>query len=190
MIKLHFLGPYSFVKSKNYVFDSTFPNPEGIYLWTIKDQKNILNYVHYIGETNSFLKRQKEHIIQIAGLNYRIIDAELAKQGIEKIIWNGMWRDKTKDAVNNLLENYNSVTKKVVDYISIINIYFSPTTVDNSMRKHIEGCLGMNLRSNYPELNVFYPNDNRVVVRKKRLGEKIKIETDDKISGIDKELEI
>lgn len=176
---LHFKGPYKFNKGDNYLFDSEFSKNEGIYIWTIKNIKNNLNYVHYIGETTSFFKRQKEHIIQITGLNYRIIEPNFAKQGIEKIIWNGMWRDKTKDAVSNLLENYGTVSKIVTEYISIINVYFAPTNYGKDLRKHIEGCIGWNFRNNYPHLKTFYPDDNHIGTKKERLGEKIIVRTDE-----------
>jgi len=169
MITLDFVGPLKFCKTERYLFESEFVRSEGIYIWTIKDEINGKNYVHYIGETNEFGKRQKEHFLQITGLNYRIIDAGFARQGIEKIIWNGLWRDKSKNAVANLLDNYNEVSKKVVEYIEIINVYFAPTHLDTEIRKHIEGCLGYDFRKKYPERQIFYPADNHLAAKSKRL---------------------
>lgn len=165
VVSLDFSGPFKFTKGENYLYESNFINNEGIYIWTIKDEKNNKNYVHYIGETSSFGKRHKEHLIQITGLNYRIIDSGYAQKGIEKIVWNGMWRDKTTHAVTNLLENYNEISKKVVDYIELINIYFAPTSLEKHLRKHIEGCLASNFRHKYPDLKLFYPDDNYVKKR-------------------------
>ena len=51
MITLDFVGPLKFHKGKNYLFESELVNSEGIYIWTIKDERNGKNYVHYIGET-------------------------------------------------------------------------------------------------------------------------------------------
>ena len=184
---LHFQGPFKFIKGENYLFDCEFVKSEGIYIWTIKDERNSINYIHYIGETVSFAKRQKEHIIQITGLNYKIIEPNEARNGIEKTIWNGMWRDKTKNAVANLIENYNEVSKSVVDYIGLINVYFAKIDCEKELRRHIEGCIASNLRNNYPHLQTFYPRDNRTGVKKEKLGMKIKIITDENIAGIDNE---
>lgn len=185
---LTFQGPYKFMMGKNYLFNTEFLSSEGIYLWTIKDEKHNLNYVHYIGETTAVFKRLKEHLINITGLNYRIIDAQLAKIGIENIIWNGLWRDKTSDGAAKLLENYSKVSRHVIDYIALINIYFAPVEVDANLRKRIEASISTNLRLRYPQYIVFYPGDNRVSVFRKRLNKKIEISLPEKINGMDTQI--
>jgi len=187
-ITIDFNGPLKFHKGEYYLYNTDFLNSEGIYIWTIKNEKNGNNYVHYVGETASFGKRQKEHLIQMAGLNYRIIDADFARQGIEKIIWNGLWRDKSTNAVATLLENYNEVANKVIDYIRLINIYFAPTTFEKHIRRHVEGCLGWNLRNKYSNLKTFYPDDNHVGTKADRLGKKLIVNLPEPILGIDREL--
>jgi len=154
-ITLDFFGPFKFTKGENYLYRSEYAGKEGIYIWTIKDEKNNVNYVHYIGETVSFGKRQREHFIQITGLNYRIIDPDFARQGIEKIVWNGLWRDRSLDAIATLLDNYGESSQKVKEYIGLINIYFAPTTLEKYLRRHIEGCIGWNFRNKYPDLKPF-----------------------------------
>ncbi len=186
-ITLDFFGPFKFIKGENYLYHSEHAGKEGIYIWTIKDEKNNLNYVHYIGETTAFGKRQREHFIHITGLNYRIIDPDAARNGIEKIIWNGLWRDRSPNAIATLLDNYDQSTKKVKEYIGLINIYFSPTTLEKHLRRHIEGCIGWNFRNNYPNLKTFYPDDNRVGPRLEPLGQKLIVNLPEAIAGIDKE---
>lgn len=183
---LDFYGPLSFVRGDNYLFYSDMINKEGIYIWTIKSS-NGTNYVHYIGETISFGKRQREHLIQMTGLNYGIWDAELSKQGISKIIWKGLWRDKSTDAVAVLMENYVDLSYKVTEYISVINVYFAPTTLDTQYRRHIEGCIGWNLRNKYPNLKIFYPDDNHIGAKAHRLGKKLILNLPEDIAGIDRE---
>jgi len=126
----------------------------------------------------------------MTGLNYRVIDPSYAKQGIEKIIWNGMWRDKSPDAAATLLDNNNSVSRKVVEYIALINIYFASTNVDTQQRKHIEGCIAGHLGNKHPELTRFYPIDNHVGTKGQATGEKVLLLLDEEIAGIDKELMI
>lgn len=187
---LHFNGPYSFTKGDRSLFHSEFADDEGIYLWIIKDTENNINYVHYIGETTQFAKRQKEHLTQILGLNYSITDTKLAKQGINKIIWDGMWRDKTNDASENVLEIYGNINNDVLTYVDYIDVYFAPTEFSREIRKHVEGSIGWNLRERHPDLTKFYPADNRVVRNKILLNETINISSDQPIAGLDSVIEI
>lgn len=186
-ITLNFQGLFKFTEGENYLYDSAHAKSEGIYIWTIKDEENRINYVHYIGKTSSFGKRQKEHLIQMAGLNYRIIDPDFARQGIEKIIWNGVWRDKTSNAVANLLNSYDKVSIKVIAYIGLINVHFAPTAFEAHLRKHSEGCLSWNFRNNYPNLKTFYPDDNRTMAKAQRLGKQLIVNLPEEIAGIDRE---
>lgn len=187
---LHFFGPFKFTRGSNYLFDSEYNKAEGVYIYTIKDELNERNLIHYIGETSSFAKRQREHLIQMTGLNYRILDPEKARQGIETTIWKGLWRDRTNAGVANLLDNYDTISQKVVEYIGLINVYFAPTTLPTDIRRHIEACIASNLRTNYPNLKTFYPDDNRTVMKKDRLGKTISITADEIISGLDTQLNI
>ena len=186
--QLQFHGPYSFFNGPNYLFDSEFANSEGIYLWVIKNQKDNVNYIEYVGETTHFSGRQKEHLIQIIGLNYRIIDKDAASSGELKVIWNGLWRDKTKEGVGKLLDEYTEISQHVLGYISLLNIYFAPTNLDKYLRKHIEGCIGWNLRNKYPQYKAFYPDDNRVGTFPEKLGKILHIHLPEPIFGIDSDL--
>jgi hypothetical protein len=185
---LHFFGPYSFMKSSKSLFHSQYAKSEGIYLWVIKDKNKNLNYIEYVGETTNFAKRHREHITNFLGLNYRILDAQSALQGIPKIIWNGMWRDKSENAVGDTLENYDLISNQVTQYIKLIDVYFATTKFSSDIRKHIEGCIGWNLRNNYPHFATFYPADNHVGTKSKKLDEKIIISADEKILGLDNEM--
>jgi hypothetical protein len=49
-IRLHFFGPYSFVKGDKSLFHSPYANSEGIYLWVMKDREKNRNYIYgYVG---------------------------------------------------------------------------------------------------------------------------------------------
>ena len=189
-VTLHFFGAYSFLNGEKSLFHSPYANDAGIYLWVIKNRQDNLNYIHYIGETSHFAKRQREHSIQILGLNYRILDSQQAINGIEKIVWNGLWRDKTREAVGKTIEQYHTIGQYVTDYISIIDIYFAPTQCSKDLRKHIEGCIGKNLRMKYSEWTRFYPDDNQVGTKSKGFGDTIRITTDEDIIGFDPEMMI
>lgn len=185
---LPFHGPFTFTKGPHYLFNSGFLKSEGLYIWTIKDEVDNINYVHYVGETGYFARRQRQHLVQMAGLNYPILDAGFARQGLKKVVWNGMAHDKSRNAAADLLENYNEVSKKVTDYISLINVYFAPTTFELHLRRHIEECIGWSFRANYPELKKFYPEDRHVFTKRQRLGLTLILTLPEVIDGIDREL--
>ncbi len=184
-IKLHFHGPFTFLGGERSLFHSEYAKDEGIYLWIIKQEKSNANFIHYVGETTNFAKRQREHIIHILSLDYMILDVHAAKNGIRKELWNGMWRDKSENAVLRTIENYTEVSKYVIDYIKIIDVFFAPTELPNDIRKHIEGSIGWNLRNNHPEYKTFYPDDNQVGTKSEKLGDKLLISCDEIIMGLD-----
>lgn len=187
---IHFHGPFNFFDGENSLFESEFSNETGIYLWVIKDAVKDLNYVHYIGETIRFAKRHREHITHILGLDYYVIDPVLARRGIHQIAWNGMWRDKSKNAAARTLRNYRDVSKIIIDYIKVIDIYFAQTDFPKDIRRHIEGCIGENFRNKDLEFTKFYPDDNRVGPRKLPINERLSITSDQAILGLDSEIVI
>jgi hypothetical protein len=187
---LHFFGPYSFNNENTSLFHSEFKYDEGIYIWVIKDIEHNTNYIHYIGETTCFAKRHREHLTNILGLNYYILDADSAKRGESVITWKGMWRDKSDDAAINVIEKYNSIAASVIKYVECIDVYFAPIKLPIDKRRHIEGSIAYNLRRKYPELTRFYTDDNHVGMNKEWFGEKIAITSDETIAGLDSEIEI
>jgi hypothetical protein len=189
-MRLHFNGPFSFIREENYLFESKFADDAGIYLWVIKDTEHNLNYIHYVGQTKEFGKRHREHLIHILSLNYYILDHIQARKGNLEIIWNGMWRDEGSKAAKRTLRVYEDVSRKVLDYIRIIDVYFAPTDFPNDIRRHVEGCIGWNLRSNHPEFKRFYPDDNNIVKWKKGLNERLYITSDQDTLGLDAEMDI
>ncbi len=188
---LHFSGPFSFLNKESSLFRSKYSQDKGIYLWVIKDIKNDINYVHYVGETGeNFSKRHKEHLTNILGLNYQVLNANSAKQGIHEVLWNGMWRDKSNNAAKHTLENYDNISRYVVNYVKCLDVYLAPTGFSPNIRKHIEGCIGWSLRSKYPELTRFYPADNHIGRMKESLNRTLTVSSDEPIAGIDNETRI
>lgn len=186
-VTLRFHGPFTFLKGEYYLFNSPHLKREGIYIWTIRDEVDGVNQVHYIGETGYFARRQRQHLIQITGLNYPIFDAGFARQGIPKIIWNGLAPDKSRDGVADLLDNYNEISKKVTDYIGLITIYFAPCAVGLRLRRHLQDSIIWNFRTNYPELKQFYPDDSHACIKPVRQGQLLALDLPAPIAGIDRE---
>ncbi len=199
MDSLHFHGPFKFIQGPQYVGDQDIANHEGIYIWTIKDEVNDINYIHYIGEAKGsrprydgeatgVVHRQGQHLTKILGLDYRIYDPDRAREGICEMIWTGMWKDKSNQNMARVLEAYDGVKDKLWEYISLINIYVAPTDLSDRVRKHLEGCIAWNYRRNHPELQVFYPNDNKTQRYDIQLSNPIAVTADEKIDGLIAEL--
>jgi hypothetical protein len=186
-IILEFNGPYKFFGQKNPIFVNN-RNLSGIYLWTINTKDGYM--IHYVGQTTKFFKRQKEHLINILGLNYGILDTEVAKNGEMKLLWQGLWRDKDNTLLDNSLEKeYTILSKQVIEYINIIEIFFAKLDGKNILREHIEGSIGWNLRNNHKEYKKLYPDDNHIGISNK-LNCKLFIKCNYNILGLDKEMDV
>lgn len=184
---LNFYGPLKFVSGDKYLFDSIYSKSECIYLWVLKDEWHNINYLHYVGETVSFARRHREHLLKIVGMDYRVLDYEAIKRGEEKIVWDGLWRDRTPGAAARLIKDYDRVSKYILNYLNIIDVYLAPTNLETYDRRHVEGCIGWNLRNNHPEYKKFYPDDNHIGTKANRLGVKLFVNMPEQIAGIDRE---
>ena len=184
-ITLNFVGPFSFSSEKKSLFKSECAQSAGIYLWTIKQKNDNSFLIHYVGETTNFSRRHREHLIHILGLNYGIFDPEKAQNGICKLIWPGLWRDKSNEAANKLIKAYEGFRDTVLRYIAIIDIFFAEIHVETQLRKHIEGCIGWNLRNNHPNAKNLYPDDNHIGTKKEKNRGNLIIQTSNHIKGLD-----
>lgn len=118
-------------------------------------------------------------------MNYGIFDAEKAQGGVCELIWNGLWRDKSSDAPLKLIKAYEAIHKEVVHYVAVLNIFFAKLEADSRRRKHIEGCIGWNLRNNHPESKTLYPNDNYIGTMKEKNNGELLISSTEPIQGLD-----
>ncbi len=186
--ELNFTGPYRFRENGNSLFNSPFARSAGIYLWTVQQRSDSSHLIHYIGETTSFARRHREHLVQILGLNYGIFNPDMAQDGICELVWPGLWRDASLAGTHRHLNFYRDSTGIVLHYISILSVFFAELDIEASLRKHIEGCIGFHLRKNHPESKALYPDDNHVgTIYKKKQGE-IKIASNEIIRGLDKQI--
>lgn len=184
-IDLKFIGPLTFTDGSSSLFRSEFTNSSGVYLHTVKQDSDHNHLIHYIGETVSLGKRHREHLIHILGLNYGIFDSDSLKRGNLKLLWKGLWRDKTESGPSMQIEAYQKNHDDVLRYISALNVFFAELSVDKYMRKHIEGCIAWHLRNNQPEHNVLYPNDNRTGTGKNKNTGNLRITSTEPIRGLD-----
>jgi hypothetical protein len=184
-LQLYFDGPFTFCAGPDSVFCSRFCGSAGVYLWTIRQPSDNTHLIHYVGETVRLGNRQREHLIQILGLNYGIFDPDKARHGVCELLWRGLWRDRTADGPSRMLSAYHRLSEVVVRYVEAISIFFAELNVETSVRKHVEGCIGWNLRNNHPECKQLYPDDNHVgTMRDKETG-RLLITATEVIRGLD-----
>lgn len=184
-IELNFTGPYNFSRQNNNLFNAPCAKASGVYLWTIRQHSDGSHLIHYVGETVSFAKRQREHLIHVLGLNYGIFDPDKAQDGICDLIWPGLWRDRSPEGPLSQLKAYHSLHETVLRYINVINVFFAETEIETRLRRHIEGCIGWNLRNNHPEAKLLYPDDNRIGTKHENIHGEILIKSSEKIRGLD-----
>jgi len=188
-LNLHFSGPFSICSEKDDVLaNCPFRNERGIYLWAVK-QLTTCYRVSYLGETsNSFYCRTKEHVIQTMGGNYRIIDPDQMSRGIQQIVWNGLWRIKTRDKLRDFLSNYESLAPLIKRYLFGQVIFVAPLECELRVQKRVEAALAQHLRS-LPQASSLFPSDIRFVLR--RIDESavaISISADADIEGLPNEI--
>ena len=188
-ISIHFEGPFTFYKGKNSIFHCPYSKEEGIYLWTFR-QTGGSHLIHYVGETRNFSERHREHLIHILSMNYGIFDPDDAKNGICTLLWKGLWRDKSPEGPNKLIEEYPNQTSAVLRYINELTVFFAPIKVDKELRKHIEGSIGWNLRLNHKGCKKLYLDDNKIGIKPTMRNIRLRISSSEKISGLNPEIDI
>jgi hypothetical protein len=189
-LQLHFNGPLTFTPGDRCLFHSPLRDVACVYLWTIRSDRDHRHYIHYVGEAGSFARRQKEHLVNILGLNYGIFDPVKARQGIQRLVWPGLWRDKSADGPARLLGQYGQITAAVVEYISAMDVFVAETDVEVGLRRHIEGSIGWNLRNSHKDSKMLYPDDNHVGRNFTSASIRLEISSDEPIAGLDPEIEI
>jgi hypothetical protein len=187
-IKLHFAGPYKFLENNNSLFTCEYSASQGIYLWTINTPAGYL--IHYIGETTNFSTRQKEHLIQILGLNYGIWDIGEAKKGNSIPLWKGLWRDKQNKMISEIGDAYQKLSSTTIEYINLIDIFFAEFHGTNRSRQHIEGSIGWNLRNNHHDAKALYPDDCHIGISREKLNCKLLMSCSKNILGVDSEIDV
>jgi hypothetical protein len=148
MITLNFLGPFDLCGEASRILDGcTERDASGIYLWAVKvDDKYRITY---IGETGtSFYQRTKEHIIQTLGGNYRVCDVTEMRKGIQKVLWDGLWRIGTRDKLPEFLNRYEELAPHIKAFLQAQVVFVAVMECDHLLRRRIVGAIAFSLRSN------------------------------------------
>lgn len=184
-ITIHFEGPYSLAGGERSLFHAACASSPGVYLWTFKQDSDSSYMIHYVGETISFAKRHREHLVHILSLNYGLFDPDKAKRGVCSILWEGLWRDRSADGPAKLLDRHAELALTVRCYVECLDIFFAGLDVDRQTRKHVEGAIGWNLRNRYPAAKILYPDDNHIGISRTPIGASLHITATETIQGLD-----
>lgn len=190
-LHLHFHGPFAPCSEISDIFDDCeYRDSTGLYLWAVELPTGCYR-ISYIGETGrSFYHRTKEHIIQTLGGNYRVIDADQMRQGVERIIWDGLWRGDAQKRLPEFLRRYETLAPLTKRYLFGQAIFLAPFRGETRLRRRIEVALAHHIRSK-PDASGLLPGDIRYVVRKAaQSAVKIDISADRPIEGLPLELRV
>lgn len=185
---LHFHGPFSFVDRGHGIARCEFAGCEGLYVWVLSDGRR--RCVHYVGETTRFLKRHREHLTNILGMNYGIFRADAVAADDPVPLFPGMWRMRGGDPLTATIERWESLSRPVLEYLNSIEVFFAPTQLPSELRKHLEGRIARQLTERHPEAARFYPADNWTRTLPAPLGRRVAIASDHAIEGLDREIEV
>ena len=157
---------------------------EGIYIWAIKTDSGS-DRVNYVGETStSFYRRHKEHLIQVLGGNYQILEPAAMKSGRMEIVWNGLWRKGTRHRFSEFLSQYESLSAIIKEYVLSLKVFVAPLKVERRIRQRIEGAIAATIKKD-KEASSLLPDDIRYY--SSRPGKKaivVSISADQGIDGL------
>jgi hypothetical protein len=160
-IRLHFEGPYpACSESADILYGCAHSKEPGIYLWAVRMPTGKYR-ISYIGETSSsFYRRTKEHVIQTLGGNYRICDSTAMRQGVQKVLWDGLWRKGSRDKLPEFLRRYAELAPLIKESLTIQVVFVAVLDCEKRLRQRIEGALADALRDD-PGLCALLPSDIR-----------------------------
>lgn len=164
ILTVKFDGPHpAYSETKDVLADCASRKQGGIYLWAIRVGESFR--VTHIGQTStSFYHRMKEHIINTLGGNYRISDADALKRGEPKVLWDGLWREGTRERLPAFLSNSSKLFEAAKENLKLEKIFVAPIDVEDRMRRRIEGAIANEIRKN-KEASSLFPKDIRVLGR-------------------------
>ena len=159
-------GPYGLCgEHEKILFHDSIGGEIGIYFWTVPYVQggSIINYIGETGE--SFTQRFKDHMIHTAGGNYRIYDPDFEVQGVERILWNGLWRKGTRDKMPEFVSRMIELSPAIKKSLEHSEIYVAPFKSEKRIRQRIEGAIADYIKAQPPPASGLLPTDVRYTKR-------------------------
>lgn len=185
---LRFEGPFHLVGDGD-LFSSSVSSHAGLYLWTVPyDGGGFL--INYIGETiTSFGQRTKEHMIQTLGGNYRVSDPSLLRQGVDRVLWNGLWRKGERHKIAEFVVRYEEFAPAVKALLELARLFVAPLDVNKRTLKRVEGAIAAKIKGEGGLPAALLPADIRYLTRRKEEAAiLVRIEAESYIHGLPSEV--
>ncbi len=164
LLTVNFDGPYpAYSETLDVLADCRHRKAGGVYFWAIKVGDGYR--LTHIGQTGtSFYHRMKEYIINTLGGNYRICDPDALGRGETKLLWNGLWREGTRERLPEFLRDSSRLFEAAKRNLMLEQIFVAPLNVEDRMRRRIEGAIAKSVRKDKTASSLF-PLDVRVLGR-------------------------
>lgn len=189
-LTLRFEGPYpTCTDTKDVLADCRHRKSAGIFLMTALVGGSYR--ITHVGQTGTaFYQRLKEHVIQTLGGNFRICDPEALSRGETKVLWNGLWRPGTHQKLPEFLRDSTRYIDAAKACFRLEMIFVAPLTLEERMRKRIEGAIAKQIRKD-PIASSLFPPDVRSLGRlTTETPITIRIQAPAKILGLPEQLEV
>lgn len=108
----------------------------------------------------------REHVIQALGGKYRTTDPDQSRRGVQHVVWDGLWRKRTRDRLPEFLRRHEELAPAIMRYLLAELVFVAPMEGDARFLRRLEGALAMHLRST-PNASSLLPADIRYAVRRK-----------------------
>lgn len=190
LLTIHFDGPYpAYSETQDVLADCKHRKAGGVYFWAIKVGDSYR--LTHIGQTGtSFYHRMKEYLINTLGGNYRICDPDALARGETRLLWNGMWREGTRERLPEFLRDSSRLFEAAKRNLMLEQIFVAPLDVEDRMRRRIEGAIAKSVRKDKTASSLF-PPDVRVLGRlTTEVPLPVRIRVGKKILGLPEQLDV
>jgi hypothetical protein len=190
LLTVHFDGPYpAYSETADVLADCRHRKAGGVYFWAIKVGDSYR--LTHIGQTGtSFYHRMKEYIINTLGGNYRICDPDALARGETKLLWNGLWREGTRERLPEFLRDSSRLFEAAKRNLMLEQIFIAPLDVEDRMRRRIEGAIAKSVRKDKTASSLF-PPDVRVLGRlTTEVPIPVRIRVGKKVLGLPEQLDV
>ena len=190
LLTVNFDGPYpAYSETLDVLADCRHRKAGGVYFWAIKVGDGYR--LTHIGQTGtSFYHRMKEYIINTLGGNYRICDPDALARGETKLLWNGLWREGTRERLPEFLRDSSRLFEAAKRNLMLEQIFVAPLDVEDRMRRRIEGAIAKSVRKDKTASSLF-PPDVRVLGRlTTEVSLPVSIRVGKKVLGLPEQLDV
>jgi hypothetical protein len=190
LLTVHFDGPYpAYSETQDVLAECKHRKSGGVYFWAIKVGPGYR--LTHIGQTStSFYHRMKEYIINTLGGNYRICDPDALERGETKLLWNGLWREGTRERLPEFLRDSSRLFEAAKRNLMLEQIFVAPLEVEDRMRRRIEGAIAKTVRKDKVASSLL-PPDIRVLGRlTTEVPTPVRFRVGSKVLGLPEQLDV